>query len=127
MQHKAAARLERLQHHRAWNVINLEHQQAARVAAEGGPLPSAAASSTGCTSAVAPGLPAGERKASLTPPVSGDGQGRGAAHVQQQQKQGAGEAGEAGVTGPGMRRTGVMLDELSHIKSSLRQRANRAK
>lgn len=125
MQHKAAARLERLQHHRAWNVIKLEHQQAARVAAEGGPWPPAAASSTGCTSAVAPGLPAGEG-VSLTP-VSGDGQGRGAAHVQQQQQQQKQGGGEAGVTGPGMRQTGVMLDELSLVKSSLRQRANRPK
>lgn len=48
MQHRAAVRLERLQHQRAWNIIKLEHQQAVKAAAEG---PPAAVSSTGCTSA----------------------------------------------------------------------------
>lgn len=123
VQHKAATRLERLQHHRAWNIIKLEHQEAARVAAEGGTLPprvAAAASSTGCTSAEAPGLPAGERKGGAA--VSVD---RGAG-VQQQEKQGGGVE-EAGPGPGGRRQTGVMLDELTRVKSSLRQRANRAK
>jgi hypothetical protein len=127
VQHKAATRLERLQHHRAWNIIKLEHQEAARVAADGGPLPprvAAAASSTGCTSAEAPGLPAGERKGKGgSVAVSGDGD---AGVQQQQEKQGGGAEG-AGSGAGGRRQTGVMLDELTRVKSSLRQRANRAK
>lgn len=54
LQHRAAVSLERLQHQRAWNIITLEHQEAAKAAAAG---PPAAVSSTGCTSSSSTGMP----------------------------------------------------------------------
>jgi hypothetical protein len=112
VQHKAAVRLERLQHQRAWNIINLEHQLAHKAATEVPPL---AVSSTGCTSA--------DTLQHLAATAGQDEQKRqsGAGDPQQQ-----GE-GSSGSGGTGSRRPGIMLEEMSQVKAGLRQRANRHK
>jgi hypothetical protein len=140
VQHKAAVRLERLQHQRTWNIINLEHQQAAHLGAaatnEGktplAPAAAAAAGATGEGNASDAAAAVLDGTQSVTAATAGGARGGGLQQRrrQQQQEPGAvsvGAAGEGAVGLSQQHQPGVLLGDMHQVSYSLQQRANRPK
>ena len=127
VQHKAAVRLEHLQHQRGWNIIGLEHQQAAQAPGEYGPgaFDSRAPSSFG-GKAVSTGTGAAATDATM-----GAGAGVGArkpgSEMQQAEvfisSQPAGHATDA----QHHAKQGQLLQDMQLVRLSMQQRANRRK
>lgn len=110
VQHKAATRLERLQHQRAWNVINLVHQEAAKAAAA---APVSQASVGGGRSSSSSSL--GGKVPAGAPVPSGVAAGAGSAEAVQQ-----GIGGEQSAP-----RHGLLFEELHSVRSSMLRRPSR--
>lgn len=113
MQHKAAVRLERLQHQRTWNAINREHQQSDKAPAELGPGEFSSRSSD------IPSRISQQPPSSAPMAAGGASVGQDAAGLEAQVAKPPARASASSV------RQGLMLEDLHLIRSSMSVRANR--